>query len=125
MQIKPRECLLEIWRSLVRHSFRDGVWDWGEWGRRSSVADAERLLSLLYPATEIPAFRLDDPDTTQRDVMDALKRVGDASDMPGTVVGILAEFMENHRGGDLDPTFAAWLLLRPGGPESGTLQGTA
>lgn len=88
----------------------------GEWGRRSSVADAERLLSLLYPATEIPAFRLDDPDTTQRDVMDALKRVGDASDMPGTVVGILAEFMENHRGGDLDPTFAGGYYFVPEDP---------
>lgn len=117
MQINPRECLLEIWRSLARHSFRDGVWDWGEWGRSSSVADAERLLCLLYPATEIPAVRLDDPDTTQQDVMEALKRVGDATDIPGSVVGILAEFMENHRGGDLDPTFAGGYYFVPEDPD--------
>ncbi|MFD5427345.1 SCO2524 family protein [Streptomyces sp. NPDC127084] len=106
MQIKPRQQLLDIWRAIARHSFQDGEWDWGEWGGRSSVADAERLLCLMYPATEIPAFRLDDPDTTDRDVQDALKDVGGRLEIPGKLLTALAEFMRNHTSGDKQPSFA-------------------
>ncbi|MFE9623228.1 SCO2524 family protein [Streptomyces sp. NPDC006527] len=105
MQIKPRQNLLEVWQAIARHSFDDGEWDWGEWGGRSSVADAERLLCLLYPATEITAFRLDDPDTTQRDVERSLRSAGDSSEIPGNLVKVLADFMEKHRGEE-SPTFS-------------------
>lgn len=84
MQIKPRQQLLDIWQAIARHSFASGAWDWGEWGGRSSVADAERLLCLMYPATEIPAFRLDDPNTVQDDVQKALKRAGGRWSSPET-----------------------------------------
>ncbi|WP_338675651.1 SCO2524 family protein [Streptomyces sp. SCSIO 30461] len=106
MQIKPRQQLLDIWRAIARHSFQDGEWDWGEWGGRSSVADAERLLCLMYPATEIPAFRLDDPDTTDRDVQDALKDVGGRLEIPGKLLTALVEFMRTHTSGDKQPSFA-------------------
>ncbi|WP_019064120.1 SCO2524 family protein [Streptomyces prunicolor] len=106
MQIKPRLQLFDVWKAIARHSFREGEWAWGEWGGRSSVADAERLLCLLYPATEIPEFRLDDPDITEEDVELALKQAGDATDIPANLVGVLTEFMGIHRGGDLGPTFA-------------------
>ncbi|MFD7612171.1 SCO2524 family protein [Streptomyces sp. NPDC059828] len=106
MQIKPRQQLLDIWRAIARHSFKDGEWDWGEWGGRSSVADAERLLCLMYPATEIPAFRLDDPDTTDRDVQDTLKGVGGRLEIPGKLLTVLAEFMRTHTAGDKQPSFA-------------------
>ncbi|MGW0764356.1 SCO2524 family protein [Streptomyces sp. NPDC002671] len=105
MQIKPRQNLLSIWQSIARHLYPDGVWDWGEWGGLSSVADAERLLCLLYPATEVPAFRLDAPDTTQPDVEKSLKAVGDATEIPESLVRALTEFMEKHRSGDT-PTFS-------------------
>ncbi|MFF3938053.1 SCO2524 family protein [Streptomyces phaeofaciens] len=105
MQIKPRQNLLEVWQAVARHSFDNGEWDWGEWGGRSSVADAERLLCLLYPATEIEPFRLDDPDTTELDVERALRHAGDSSEIPTNLVEILAEFMGKHRGEE-SPTFA-------------------
>ncbi|MET8136943.1 SCO2524 family protein [Streptomyces sp. NPDC005251] len=105
MRIKPRQHLLDMWRALARHSFEQGAWSWGERGGLSSVADAERLLCLLYPATEIPAFRLDDPDTTQRDVREALRNAGDSTDIPLRLIEILGEFMKKHHDGEA-PTFA-------------------
>ncbi|MFE1878437.1 SCO2524 family protein [Streptomyces diastatochromogenes] len=106
MQIKPRQNLLDIWHALARHSFQQEQWDWGEWGGKSSVADAERLLCLLYPATEIPEFRLDDPDTTQQDVEQALKKAGGRLDLPANLVKAASEFMRTHTGEDKWPTFA-------------------
>ncbi|MFE1437373.1 SCO2524 family protein [Streptomyces sp. NPDC058739] len=102
MQLKPRQQLLEIWQSIARHSFTDGAWEWGEEGGRSSVADAERLLCLLYPATEIAAFRLDDPDTTQDDVERAL---GPALELPDRLLDALDTFMRCHLTDD-GPSFA-------------------
>jgi hypothetical protein len=105
MLIKPRQRLLDIWQAVARHSFDEGEWSWGAWGGLSSVADAERLLCLLYPATEIASFRLDDPDTTQRDVERTLRNAGDSSEIPVRLVEIIGEFMEKHRSED-GPTFA-------------------
>jgi hypothetical protein len=115
MQIKPRQNLLEVWQAIARQSFDDGEWDWGEWGGRSSVADAERLLCLLYPATEITAFRLDDPDTTQRDVERSLRSAGDSSEIPGNLVKVLSDFMEKHSGEE-SPTFAGGYYFAPEDP---------
>jgi hypothetical protein len=106
MQIKPRQHLLDIWQAIGRHSFDGGEWVWGDWGGESSVADAERLLCMLYPATEIPAFRLDDPDTTQEDVQQVLKKAGGRLDIPANLVTAAAEFMRTHTGEDKRPTFA-------------------
>ncbi|MFJ4618138.1 SCO2524 family protein [Streptomyces sp. NPDC088812] len=116
MQIKPRQNLLEVWQAVARHSFDGGEWDWGAWGGRSSVADAERLLCLLYPATEITALRLDDPDTTQRDVERALRNAGDAAEIPGNLVKVLSDFMEQHRG-DEGPAFAGGYYFTPEDPD--------
>lgn len=115
MQIKPRQNLLEVWQAIARHSFDGGEWDWGEWGGRSSVADAERLLCLLYPATELTAFRLDDPDTTQQDVEKSLRSAGDSSEIPGNLVKVLADFMEKHRGEE-SPTFSGGYYFAPEDP---------
>lgn len=106
MQIKPRQHLLDIWLAMARHSFHDGEWVWGEWGGESSVADAERLLCLLYPATEIPAFHLDDPDITQEDVLQVMKKAGGRLDLPVNIVTVAAEFMRAHTGDDKSPSFA-------------------
>ncbi|MFF3844345.1 SCO2524 family protein [Streptomyces sp. NPDC002328] len=116
MQIKPRQNLLEVWQAIGRHSFDGGEWDWGEWGGRSSVADAERLLCLMYPATTIAAFRLDDPDTTQSDVEWALRNAGDSTAIPGNLVKALTHFMEQHRGEE-SPTFAGGYYFEPEDPK--------
>ncbi|MFD1657064.1 SCO2524 family protein [Streptomyces caeni] len=106
MQIKPRQHLLDIWQAIARHSFDGGEWAWGKWGGESSVADAERLLCLLYPATEIPAFRLDDPDTTQDDVQQTMRRAGGRLEIPANLVAAAAQFMRMHTGEDKRPSFA-------------------
>ncbi|MFD5633047.1 SCO2524 family protein [Streptomyces sp. NPDC127077] len=116
MQIKPRQQLLDMWQALARHSFEQGVWSWGESGGLSSVADAERLLCLLYPATELPAFRLDDPNTTERDVRKALREVGDSTDIPVRLIGIVGEFMKRHHDGEA-PTFGGGHSFGAADPE--------
>lgn len=120
MQIKPRQHLLDIWRAAARHSFDDGKLVWGDTDGLSSVADAERLLCLLYPATEIPAFRLDQPDTTERDVLQALERVGSRLEIPPNVIAALTQFMRTHTGPDDAPTFAAWTVLQDRRPRPRT-----
>ncbi|MEV6119833.1 SCO2524 family protein [Streptomyces sp. NPDC052077] len=116
MQIKPRQHLLDIWRAMARHSFEDGKPILGETDGTSSVADAERLLCLLYPATEVPAFRLDQPDTTERDVLRALERIGTRLEIPANIISALAHFMRTHTDADNRPTFPGGHYFRPGGP---------
>ncbi|MFF4757183.1 SCO2524 family protein [Streptomyces sp. NPDC001292] len=116
MQIKPRQHLLDIWRATARHSFDDGKLVWGDTDGLSSVADAERLLCLLYPATEIPAFRLDQPDTTERDVLRALEGVGSRLEIPPNLVTALTQFMRTHTGPDDSPTFAGGHYFKPADP---------
>jgi hypothetical protein len=106
MQIQPRQQLLEIWQAIGRHSFPGGEWEWGDEGGQSSVADSERLLCLLYPATEIPEFRLDDPDTTDADVLAALRTVGSRSDIPVRLLEVLHQYMTTHTDEKKSPTFA-------------------
>ncbi|MEU5090203.1 SCO2524 family protein [Streptomyces sp. NPDC021356] len=106
MQIKPRQHLLDIWRATARHSFEDGKLVTGDTDGLSSVADAERLLCLLYPATEVPAFRLDQPDTTERDVLRALEGIGSRLEIPPNLITALNQFMRTHTGPDDSPTFS-------------------
>ncbi|MFD6326756.1 SCO2524 family protein [Streptomyces sp. NPDC058442] len=117
MQIKPRQHLLDIWRAAARHSFEDGKPVWGDTEGLSSVADAERLLCLLYPATEVPAFRLDQPDTTERDVLGALERIGSRLEIPPNLITALAQFMRTHTGPDDSPTFSGGHYFRTDDPQ--------
>jgi len=118
MQITPRQNLLDIWQSLARHLFDDDEWNSGEEAEVSSVADAERLLCLMYPATEIPAFRLDDPDSTERDVQTALKDVGSRLEVPAKIVSILMDFTRKHTTGDRQPSFGGGHYFTSADPES-------
>ncbi|MYR63185.1 hypothetical protein GTY54_45625 [Streptomyces sp. SID625] len=113
MQIKPRQHLLDIWRATARHSFEDGKLLTGDTDGMSSVADAERLLCLLYPATEVPAFRVDQPDTTERDVLRAVERVGSRLEIPLNLITALTQFMRTHTGADDSPTFAGGHYFKP------------
>ncbi|GAA5070061.1 SCO2524 family protein [Streptomyces similanensis] len=113
MQIKPRQHLLDVWRAIGRHSFEDGKLVLEETDGLSSVADAERLLCLLYPATEVPAFRLDQPDTTERDVLRALEGVGSRLEIPPNLITALTQFMRTHTGADESPTFAGGHYFKP------------
>jgi hypothetical protein len=116
MQIKPRQHLLDIWRAVARHSFDDGKFQWRDGDGLSSVADAERLLCLLYPATEVPAFRLDQPDTTERDMLRALESVGTRLEIPPNLISALTQFMRTHTGPDDSPTFAGGHYFKTADP---------
>lgn len=83
MRIKPRQQLLEIWEAVAAQGQHGRLWQGSEGAYRNSVSDAEQLLCLLYPATEVPALRLEVPDQTAEDVLAALRRIGDAVEIPG------------------------------------------
>ncbi|MGI5165570.1 SCO2524 family protein [Spirillospora sp. CA-253888] len=109
MRNKPREELLEIWRSVVKYSFpeRDPRAEpvWGGRLERNSISDAELLLSVLYPASFTPVFRLSRPDQTQEDIRRALGGLGDEFEIPRRLVEILIRHIEDYSGVD-GPVFS-------------------
>ena len=94
MRIQPRQQLLEIWRATARSSWQDGAWVWGGRDRANSISDAEQLLCLMTPAAEVPSFRIDQPDETADDVLDALAPLGDAIEIPRLLVRVITEYMD-------------------------------
>ena len=73
VRIQPRQNILDVWRSVVAASFRDGFWTWGGRDAPNSISDAEQLLCLLYPAAEIESLALDRPDEMADDVRSVLR----------------------------------------------------
>ncbi|MGK8486473.1 hypothetical protein [Nocardia asiatica] len=63
MRIRPRQQLLELWRAVLACSYRNGTWQWGGRDGANSISDAEQLLCLLYPATEMMPSRWTSPTT--------------------------------------------------------------
>ena len=106
MQLQPRQQLLEIWRATARSSYPDSWWHWGGGGHKNSISDAEQLLCLLAPATEVPAFRLDRPDETADDVVSALSRLGDSVEVPKLLIRVLTEYMREYSAPDGTPIFS-------------------
>lgn len=104
MRIQPRQQLLEIWEAVAAQTFHGRVWDSAPGEAANSVSDAEQLLCLLYPATEVPALRLDAPDQTADDVVAALRKIGDSVEIPRSLIDALSAFMEKHTVGGR-PTF--------------------
>lgn len=105
MRIQPRQQLLEIWGATVRASLQNGQWQWGGRGGGNSISDAEQLLCILLPATQIPGFRLDQPDVTEADVLHVLQPLGDRVDIPRRMIAILTEFMHRYQDEDGVPRF--------------------
>jgi hypothetical protein len=104
MRIQPRQQLLELWRAVARSSVQGNQWVWQGRGSRNSISDAEQLLCILGPATEIPTFKLDQPNETAEDVAKALKDLGDSIEIPRLLVGAVREFFETYAE-DGAPTF--------------------
>ncbi len=121
MRIQPRQQLLEIWRATAAYSYRVGpppgnarrqwVWD----GRReaNSVSDAEQLLSIMFPATEIPRFRLDRPDETDEEVLTSLALLGDATQIPRLLVEVAIDYFTRYSREDGTPIFSGGGYLYP------------
>ncbi|GAA1992551.1 SCO2524 family protein [Kitasatospora viridis] len=102
MRIKPRQQLLEIWEAVSAQLQQDYPAD----APPNCVSEAERLLCLLYPATEVPALRLDLPDETAEDVLAALRKLGDSVEVPRSLLDLTAEYFERNSESGA-PTFGA------------------
>ena len=106
MRIQPRQQLLEVWRATARASFQDGKWVWGGRDRANSISDAEQLLCIMYPATALPSFRLERPDETAEDILEALGVLGDSIDIPKRIIRVATEYMEQYTGDAGAPIFS-------------------
>ncbi|MBV8890439.1 MAG: hypothetical protein JO266_00410 [Acidobacteria bacterium] len=114
MRIQPRRQILDIWRSVVRASFQDGAWVWGGRDESNSISDAEQLLCLLYPATELPNLALDRPDAMAEDVSKALEDLGEVSAIPQKLIEVLADYIDRYTDERGEPIFAAGSYLGTG-----------
>jgi len=108
MRIQPRQQLLDIWRATARSSYdpANDEWNWGGREAANSVADAEQLLCIMLPATEIPRFRLDKPNQTDEEVLGALRHFGDALDVPRLLVRVLIDYLRRYTDHDGTPIFS-------------------
>jgi hypothetical protein len=96
MEIQTRRHILEIWRSTVEYCYREGNWRWGGRSGRNSISDAEQLLTILYPATIIESLNIDSVDETADDVLDHLRGLGNAIDIPRQLIKFIAEYMRTY-----------------------------
>lgn len=113
MRIQPRQQVLDIWESVMSVCYQDEVWRWGGRDGENAISDAEQLLCLLYPATEIEEFALDRPDNMQDDVGAALEPLGRGAAIGRVVVGLIESYLERYTDPDGEPIFAAGSYLRP------------
>jgi hypothetical protein len=97
MEIQTRRHILEIWRATVSHCYKDGKWSWGgERSGRNSISDAEQLLTILYPSTAIDSLNVDSVDQTADDVLDYLRSLGNALDIPRQLIRFIGEYMRTY-----------------------------
>ncbi|MGV9677586.1 SCO2524 family protein [Nocardia sp. NPDC003482] len=108
MKIRPRQQILDVWRALLENCCAGGEWTWGGCDGANSISDAEQLLCLLYPATEIESFALDNPDVIQADVRAALEPYfGRSTNICPKIVEILESYLDRYTEPTGEPTFSA------------------
>lgn len=112
MRVEPRQNLLELWRAVVRYSYRDGAWQTSSLDEANSTADAEQLLCFMYPAYESEYFKLSAPDRAPKDVLRALDGFGDPVNIPKVLIRATTTFMERYRAADGTPVFPGGGYLR-------------
>jgi hypothetical protein len=106
MRIQPRGQLLAVWQAVVAASLgADGRWVWGGRDGSDSVSDAQQLLCLMLPATDLVQFQLDQPDRTDDEVLAALYGLGDAVEVPRRLARICLDYLVRHTR-DGTPSFA-------------------
>jgi hypothetical protein len=96
MEIQTRRHILELWRATIDHCYRDGEWIWGGLSGRNSISDAEQLLTILYPATAIDSLKLDSVDEAADDVLNYLRPLGNALDIPRRLITIISDYMHTY-----------------------------
>lgn len=120
MRLQPRQQILEVWRSLAATAYRNRKWEWGGRDESNSVSDAEQLLCLLYPATELSSLSLDRPDAMAADVQAALRDIGDPIRIPQVVTDVIADYIARYTDEDGDPEFGGGSYLHTFEDGSGT-----
>jgi hypothetical protein len=113
MQIQPRQQLLDVWRATARLSCPDGAWRFGGREGANSISDAEQLLCLMAPATEVPIFRLDKPDAAASDVIAALGVLGDEIQVPQQLIVALTDYLVRYTAPDGTPIFSGDTCFQP------------
>ncbi|MBG0559956.1 SCO2524 family protein [Actinoplanes aureus] len=96
MRIEPRQHLLETWKATVLSSWRDGRWHWGGRDGSNSISDAEQLLCILLPATQVTPFALDRPNATADAMLEALRPLGDEKSIPLNLVRIATDYFTRY-----------------------------
>jgi len=86
---------------------------WGGRDGSNSIADAEQLLCFMHPAAELPGFRLDTPDSTQDDVLDALTTLGDSIEIPRLLLRVIGQYLRAYTGDDGRPLFSGGSYFLP------------
>jgi hypothetical protein len=112
MRMQPRQELLDIWRAVARASWQKDQWVWGGHVPRNSISDAEQLLCLLLPASQVPVFGIDDPDRTGEDMLTALAPMGGATEIPRKLAAILLEYYTEYEQ-DGTPVFSGGSYFNP------------
>ncbi len=116
MKVRPRLNLLEIWRGVAATSYQDGKWIWGGRYQSNSVSDAQQLLCLMFPATEIAAFALADPDRTEDSALEALAVFGGALEIPTLLVRVLNDYLDRYTRSDGSADFSGGSQFLPRDP---------
>src|SRR5262245_42633924 len=96
MKIQPRQIVLDLWRSVAAFSWKGDEWQWEGTIGPNSIGSAEQLLCILYPAAEIHGFALDAPDKTAEDVLESLRHIGEAVDIPKVLLRAVGVYMERY-----------------------------
>lgn len=122
MEIQTRRHILEIWRATIEYSLRTGKWSWGG-GRseRNSISDAEQLLTILYPATTIESLKLDSVDQTADDVLEYLRSLGNALDIPRRLIEFITDYMRSYTIDGI-PDFSGASYFDPEDSAAGTIK---
>jgi hypothetical protein len=116
--IQPRRHVLEIWNAAARYSMAEGRrWRWGGVVESNSISDAEQLLCFFQPATEMSMLRIELPDDTDEDVLQALAPFGDSVQIPRTLVGALDQYLEKYTAPDGSPMFGGGSYFIPINPK--------
>lgn len=82
---------------MLTASYRDGAIVWGGIAGSNSISDAEQLLCLLYPATELPGFELSNPDRIAMDIREALRAFGPRPvHITAGILRMIDDYLDNH-----------------------------
>jgi len=110
--MQPRQELLDIWRAVARISWQKGQWEPEGREQPNSISEAEQLLCLLMPASQVSVFGLDDPDRTNEDMLRVLKPLGGATEIPRNLVDALSRYFIRYTDESGTPTFSGGSYFR-------------